>query len=444
MRWIAICLQSTKHTDFNKNIGTIRTLQRELSGLLSRFSPALVEHSQAHCPKKMGVLIEIERCFRLFGGAHQLLQALFEDTLTWQNSKPEVQTTLAAWETAQGAWWLARQRPASCLAELQTMHQEPSNYLDSLNTDCLDLTAQQAKLLDQCGIQTLKELNTLPRDAIHRRFGVNLLNELDKGYGRASDSRATYSPATTFYAEQEMPFHASSLGLILHTVSHLLVRLETWLKERYLASAELLWSFHQTHTNTQLHTRSSRLLQGHKDWLLLTNHQLRNRLFTDEVQHIELFCTHLEPFEAQTDSLLFNDIHLESEKWQGVYDQLQARLGSRAIVFPHLHFDPRPECSFSFQTNPDQKPKPQENQHELCPLHIRPLWLLKQPTRFEYSKQWHILSGPERIEFGWWDNLHCKRDYYRLINTCQQQAWVFRNLEAASDQEAWYLHGYFA
>ena len=53
-----------------------------------------------------------------------------------------------------------------------------------------------------------------------------------------------------------------------------------------------------------------------------------------------------------------------------------------------------------------------------------------------------VLSGPERIESGWWDGGDVRRDYY-LVETSQgQRAWAF--LPAGELGGAWMLHGWFA
>jgi protein ImuB len=57
-----------------------------------------------------------------------------------------------------------------------------------------------------------------------------------------------------------------------------------------------------------------------------------------------------------------------------------------------------------------------------------------------------LLTGPERIESGWWDfsspaRRSVFRDYFVARNTRGQTLWVFRELAAPC---GWYLHGFFA
>jgi protein ImuB len=75
----------------------------------------------------------------------------------------------------------------------------------------------------------------------------------------------------------------------------------------------------------------------------------------------------------------------------------------------------------------------------------RPVWLLRAPQRLSErgGKPWRqgplrLLSGPERIETGWWDGGEVRRDYYMACDSNGARLWIFR--EHAAPQ-GWYLHG---
>jgi len=70
----------------------------------------------------------------------------------------------------------------------------------------------------------------------------------------------------------------------------------------------------------------------------------------------------------------------------------------------------------------------------------RPLWLLQKPVAIEARKDsLKLVSGPERIESGWWDEQGVARDYYTAKNGNGQKLWVFRDHQTRS----WFLHGLF-
>jgi protein ImuB len=62
-----------------------------------------------------------------------------------------------------------------------------------------------------------------------------------------------------------------------------------------------------------------------------------------------------------------------------------------------------------------------------------------------YHEALTLVTGPERIECGWWDlgaganTVH--RDYFVARNGRGQWLWVFRELAAP---HGWFLHGLFA
>ena len=52
-----------------------------------------------------------------------------------------------------------------------------------------------------------------------------------------------------------------------------------------------------------------------------------------------------------------------------------------------------------------------------------------------------IVSGPERLESGWWDGEDARRDYYVLETSRGQRAWAFA---PPGERDGWMLHGWFA
>jgi protein ImuB len=52
-----------------------------------------------------------------------------------------------------------------------------------------------------------------------------------------------------------------------------------------------------------------------------------------------------------------------------------------------------------------------------------------------------LVSGPERIQSGWWDGDEVARDYYVARTADGAQWWIFR--ECAPGRR-WFVHGCFA
>ena len=78
----------------------------------------------------------------------------------------------------------------------------------------------------------------------------------------------------------------------------------------------------------------------------------------------------------------------------------------------------------------------------------RPVFLLERPrtlvcaeSRPQYQGPLELVSGPERIEAGWWDGRAVARDYYVARNRAGEACWIYRE---PVDPSRWYLHGLFA
>jgi protein ImuB len=87
-----------------------------------------------------------------------------------------------------------------------------------------------------------------------------------------------------------------------------------------------------------------------------------------------------------------------------------------------------------------------------CPSH--PVWLhpVAEPLAERRSqplldgRPLSLLSGPERIEAGWWDAELAERDYFIAEAADGALVWIYRArlpLSAASEKNGWFLHGRF-
>ena len=76
----------------------------------------------------------------------------------------------------------------------------------------------------------------------------------------------------------------------------------------------------------------------------------------------------------------------------------------------------------------------------------RPCWLLPRPYPLDdeagapvYGAPLQLLSGPERIETGWWDDRPVSRDYYLARHDNGKRYWVFYDQR----RSRWFLHGVY-
>jgi len=71
----------------------------------------------------------------------------------------------------------------------------------------------------------------------------------------------------------------------------------------------------------------------------------------------------------------------------------------------------------------------------------RPGWLLPRPRPL-LDPHLRIVSGPERIESGWWDEGDIRRDYYVIETGQGQRGWAYTSADGRGGP--WMLHGWFS
>jgi protein ImuB len=69
----------------------------------------------------------------------------------------------------------------------------------------------------------------------------------------------------------------------------------------------------------------------------------------------------------------------------------------------------------------------------------RPLWMLAEPQPLD-GWEGTLITGPERIESGWWDGHDVRRDYYVARSRAGVRLWIFRERPPG---QGWFLHGVF-
>jgi protein ImuB len=86
---------------------------------------------------------------------------------------------------------------------------------------------------------------------------------------------------------------------------------------------------------------------------------------------------------------------------------------------------------------------------------LRPLGLMREPVVLDVmcdsagrvrrlrheGRDLALVSGPERIESGWWDGMDVTRDYYIAATGDGARWWIFRD---GLSPQRWFLHGCFA
>lgn len=339
---------------------------------------------------------------------------------------------LAAAPAAAAARLLAR---AGRYGSIRRLDPVPES-LQTVPLSAAELPEKDIQSLSRMGVATLRELLALPRDGLKRRFGQSLLNYFDRVLGLEPEALKTYRPAQTFQSTIELPCEVENQEALLFPIQRLLTALCDFLVTRDLTLDRfdiVLGHPHGDHSMVKM----GMLEPGRNEHQILE--LIRERLHHFElpapVREITLTARHLFSFKTQTQDL-FETRARSLEKLPRLVERLCSRLGEESVFTLTEKADHRPEKAWLACPLKGAGKRKKEPPRQLA---TRPLWLLDQPESLTRPPQ-KLISGPERIESGWWDNQDASRDYYIAEARPGEQLWVYRDRR----RDRWYLQGVFS
>ena len=121
-----------------------------------------------------------------------------------------------------------------------------------------------------------------------------------------------------------------------------------------------------------------------------------------------------------------------------------AQPSARAAVQPSPAVQPSANAAASSRAPPRRPARPV----------VRPTWLLTEPEPLPERQSrpllggepLQLLSGPERIEAGWWDSALAERDYFIAQAADGALVWIYRArlpLSAGEGRQGWFMQGRF-
>src|SRR5690606_15957484 len=316
------------------------------------------------------------------------------------------------------------------------------------------LPGNAGERLQRMGVRTLGALRTLPRDSLRRRFDVELLQHLDRLHGEADDPLELYAPPDRFDSRVELGFEVESHQALLFPLRRLIADLATYLSARDGGVQRFTLRLEHearhalpSHEADQVQQDAVRftevpvgLLAAERDAALLfelTRNRLEQVALPAPVVAVRLLARELPPFvPAERD--LFDSRPAQAVPWPRLRERLRARLGDEAVHRVAPSGDPRPERAWRHAGSGEDGDAACATPAPLRPP--RPAWLLPRPVPLR-DPRLRIVSGPERLESGWWDGDDARRDYYVLETSRGQRAWAFAPPGVQGD---WMLHGWFA
>ncbi|MHC9086597.1 Y-family DNA polymerase [Luteimonas sp. RIT-PG2_3] len=287
--------------------------------------------------------------------------------------------------------------------------------------------------LHRMGIRDLRALRTLPRDSLRRRFGLDLLEHVDRLYGATDDALAYYAPPDHFDARVELGYEVESHMALLFPLRRLIGDLCTYLSIRDGGVQQFVLRLEHEGQHTDVEVG---LLAAEREPAMLfelTRNRLERVQIPKPVVALRLLARQLPPFVPATRDL-FDLRAQQALPWPQLRERLRARLGDDAVYRVAPAGDPRPERAWRRVQGDDAR----IGDAPVRPP--RPLWLLPRPVPLR-DPRLRIVSGPERLESGWWDGDDARRDYYVLETAQGKRAWAFA---PPGERDGWMLHGWFA
>lgn len=460
------------------------------------------------------VLLEVRSSLRYFGGLPALHRRL-EAALAPLGHR--LNTVTAA--TPLGAALLARvHRHLDCADPAATRH-----ALLAAPVWLLGPGREHWEALQGMGLHTIADLHAVPRDGLARRFGEQVLSELDRALGTRPDPREPVTPPPMFASRLELFARADTGEQLLQGAAVLLARLVAWLSAQHAFVRRFRFVMHHekrsrravaaalagpgvtSDLDLDTTTLEIALAEPSRD----SAHLLV--LLRERLAQLQLPAPTLE-LGLQADDIarrpppnaeLFPTPTSEHEGLTRLIERLQARLGPGQVMRLEQVADHRPERATAVraaelgavtsQRRPQRADKaratgsaannragrkisapggasdaasritsqiaaakpmnePAFTTPDASSHAVRPVWLLSTPQALPARQEapcldgqpLQLLSGPERIESGWWDAGLAERDYFIAQSPGGALVWIYRaRLPSPASMPGWFLQGRF-
>jgi protein ImuB len=367
--------------------------------------------------------LEIGASLKLFGGFRKLIEQL-------EAALAQLQYTyqLGIAPTLEGAALLSRAGIRVALTTTEALQKR----IRELSVNRLALPTEVIDKLAMVGIRTIGATLDIPREAIAKRFGVEASNYLDRLIGAAADPRETFKLPPAYTARFEFGFEINGTEALLFPLRRMLREFSGFLTARDTGTQRFKLTFvHRDAEPTELKIGLSMPDRSSDRFFEVVREQLERVALPAPTTELVLSAHEFAaPTALQTD-LLHRRLE-QHEPLSHTIDRIAARVGEEHVYGLRLAADHRPEASWKKVTS-DSSSSPSLRFPD------RPLWLLPTPKLLG-SSALPVLSGPERIESGWWDDHDVQRDYYVVRTNAGADLWVFKDLRDSQ----WYLHGFWS
>jgi len=394
-----------------------------------------------------GLILDISGCTHLWGGEKPYLTEILTRL---RSAGYDVRGAIA--DTIGSSWAISRFGTITPIIAAGT-HREA---LLQLPPAALRLPIPILDRLQKLGLYRVSSFIDMPRTALRRRFGQELLDRMDQAIGMAAERIQPVIPVVPY--QERLP----SLEPI-RTAPGIEIAL------RKLLEALCSRMYREGKGLRKARFTGHRIDGKIEDIEIGTNQPVRNiehlfKLFQLKVSTIrpalgiELFILEalvVEDLSVQQESLWIANNH-QHTAIAGLLDRVALRFGAGTIhrYLPDQHHWPerslREAGSLKEQPAiqwPEEQPRPVFLLPRPEPIKVTSPIPDYPPMLFIYRGEIHKTrkaDGPERIEREWWIEAGMIRDYYQVEDEKGQRFWLFRSGRYEDHEPEWFLHGFFA
>jgi protein ImuB len=434
-------IPSLKYLDDKKNPSG--KLLISIATYCIRFSPVVaVDHPD-------GLILDATGCAHLWGGEISYLQMIIN---RFKKMGYEIKAAMA--DTIGAAWAVCHFEESKMIIQ----NNDQKNAILQLPVAALRINEEKVELLNKLGLRQINDIITMPRKALRRRLGEQLIERIDQALGVKEEFIQPVQIPPDY--EERLPCLEPIITLtgieialtrLLETICNRLKKEDKGLRSAMFTCYRVDDKIEKIEIGTNRASNSvDHLFKLFELKLQTIEPALGIELFTIEAFKVEELPAIQEKFWE--DNIGINDI-----KFSELMDRIAGKIGEANIhrYLPDEHYWPERSIRLASSINEKntlpwktEKPRPIELLN--TPEHIEVTAPVPDypPMIFRYKNKIHKIKkadGPERIEQEWWIQEGEHRDYYSVEDEDGCRYWIFRLGHYTGDKRnQWFLHGFFA
>lgn len=410
-----------------------------------------------------GMVLDCSGCTHLLGGDEAYLNHILKklDAFGYY-------ARAAMSDTITSAWAVSRYGKRRTIVAPD----EQLSALMEFPPQALRLEQATTDRLVKLGLTTIGQFAHLPRPALRRRFGNELLTRIDQAAGYETEQLEPVQAPKLYVERLPCLEPICTRGGIAIAIERLLEKLCGVLEAEGKGLRGALLRCHRVDGNVQelrigtnLPTRNAphlfRLfeLKMGQLWPELGFELFELQAMTVEsivVDQIALYFPAVSETPPRR-TLSWSEQHAgDTTVVAELLDKITGKQGQQAIhrYLPAEHYWPersyKPAVSISEVKDTEWRmdlPRPVHLLHRPELIEVTVPLPDYPPMLFRYRGEVHPVKradGPERIEQEWWLQRGEFRDYYCVEDDKGQRYWVFRSGHYGEGNALWYVHGFFA